>query len=258
MDENFCLKWNDHHSSFFASAEQLCRGDFLTDVTLSCGSRQFSAHKLVLSVCSGYFAHLFARNRSTPVLAQTIVYLKDVDPRHMELILSYMYRGEINVAESELMGLLGTAKGLQVKGLADDVESGGFGGGRAKVVQHHPGRTKRRSGDEDSVGAASEKRIKSESWTGASSTGGGGGGAGGGGGGGGGGGAGGGGGGGGGGPGSNAFSTTVAEQYEESFEGGFGEGTDTGYGGDDGNNDGMDPVSRVRSIPNPFSSCFTS
>ena len=26
-----------------------------------------------------------------------IVYLKDVDPRHMELLLSYMYRGEINV-----------------------------------------------------------------------------------------------------------------------------------------------------------------
>ena len=30
-----------------------------------------------------------------------------------------MYRGEINVEESELVGLLSTAKGLQIKGLTD-------------------------------------------------------------------------------------------------------------------------------------------
>ena len=43
----------------------------------------------------------------------------------MELLLNYMYRGEINVEESELMGLLATAKGLQIKGLTenDDTET---------------------------------------------------------------------------------------------------------------------------------------
>ena len=29
-----------------------------------------------------------------------ILFLQDVEPRHIELILSYMYRGEINVEES--------------------------------------------------------------------------------------------------------------------------------------------------------------
>lgn len=41
----------------------------------------------------------------------------------MELLLSYMYRGEINVQEQELMELLATAKSLQIKGLADSSDS---------------------------------------------------------------------------------------------------------------------------------------
>ena len=47
MGEDFRLKWNDHHNVFFSTAEQLCHGDHLTDVTLSCGDKEFSAHKLV-------------------------------------------------------------------------------------------------------------------------------------------------------------------------------------------------------------------
>ena len=88
--DDFCLKWNDHHSVFFNSVEQLCRGEILTDVTLSCGNGvDFYAHKLVLSVCSGYFSGLFSRNADSHKNGNTIVYLKDVEPRHLELILRY-------------------------------------------------------------------------------------------------------------------------------------------------------------------------
>merc|ERR1712008_575080 len=54
-----------------------------------------------------------------PADSAAIVYLKDVDSKHMELLLNYMNRGEINVEEKELMGLLATAKGLQIKGLTE-------------------------------------------------------------------------------------------------------------------------------------------
>jgi hypothetical protein len=37
----------------------------------------------------------------------------------MQLLLSYMYRGEINVNESALTDLLATAMSLQIKGLVD-------------------------------------------------------------------------------------------------------------------------------------------
>ena len=53
--ENFCLKWNDHHSVFFSNIESLCEKSFLTDVILSAGGQMYPAHKLVLCICSTYF-----------------------------------------------------------------------------------------------------------------------------------------------------------------------------------------------------------
>jgi hypothetical protein len=78
---------------------------WISDVILSCGPVNFSAHKLVLSICSNYFSGLFSRKDSKLQSGNAIVYLKDVDPRHMELLLSFIYRGEINIEESELVGL---------------------------------------------------------------------------------------------------------------------------------------------------------
>ena len=169
MGEDFRLKWNDHHSVFFSSAEQLCHGDHLTDVTLSCGTKEFSAHKLVLSICSGYFNQLFAPRPESrqqqlrrPANSAAIVYLKDVDSKHMELLLNYMYRGEINVEEKELMGLLATAKGLQIKGLtesdAEEEETDANEGSRTSTST-----TTKRSATRPSVSQQpSSKRIKEE------------------------------------------------------------------------------------------------
>jgi len=66
-------------------------------------------------VCSPYFRTLLnSRPDKHP-----IVYLKDVNPKHLEQLLSYMYRGEINVLQEDLGPLIETARGLQIKGLAD-------------------------------------------------------------------------------------------------------------------------------------------
>lgn len=116
--EDFCLKWNDHHSLFFTLAETLCKDGLLTDVTLATSSRTFSAHRLVLSVCSSFFKDLFARSEVSSS-KNTFVYLKDVEPHHLDMLLSYMYRGEINVEETDLMDLLSTARGLGIKGLSE-------------------------------------------------------------------------------------------------------------------------------------------
>ena len=99
--EDFLLKWNDHHSLFFAGAEQLCESEEFTDVTLAAGSKFFPAHKLVLSICSPYFQKLFRRlGKEKPV-----IFLKDVDPKHLELLLQYMYKGEIKVEASYLTSI---------------------------------------------------------------------------------------------------------------------------------------------------------
>ena len=72
----------------------------------------FEAHKLMLSVCSSFFRSILtrkSRNQNHP-----IVFLKDVEPRHMEQLLQYMYRGEINVLQDDLAPLIETARSLQV------------------------------------------------------------------------------------------------------------------------------------------------
>lgn len=129
--EEFLLKWNDHHSSFFSIVEDLCRTEQLCDVTLACGGQVFETHKLILSVCSPYFRSLLNRGDKHP-----IVYLKDVNPKHLEQLLSYMYRGEINVLQNDLGPLIETARGLQIKGLAD------AGNGERKNGSSAPKRTR--------------------------------------------------------------------------------------------------------------------
>ena len=132
VDEDFCLKWNDHHSVFFSVAQELLQQVFffhkgwfkfcfqllwqrsvlqgtLADVTLATGKSSFPAHRLVLSVCSSFFRSIFSAR--DPSAAQSyFVYLKDVSAKHLEMLLSYMYRGEINCAESELVRFLATAR----------------------------------------------------------------------------------------------------------------------------------------------------
>merc|ERR1712066_1071081 len=138
MDEDFCLKWNDHHSIFFSLAESLCRSSLLTDVTLATSDQTFPAHKLVLSVCSSFFRDLFSKPEMNLNVNQSVVYLKDVSSRQLEMLLSYMYRGEINVEEGDLVKLLQTAKGLGVKGLSevDDRNAANFG--KHKTVNPPP------------------------------------------------------------------------------------------------------------------------
>lgn len=44
---------------------------------------------------------------------------QDVDPTHLQLLLTYMYRGEVDVSENNLTEFLRTAAGLRVRGLTE-------------------------------------------------------------------------------------------------------------------------------------------
>ena len=122
-EDEFLLKWHDHHQSFFLLVEELVLRDQLTDVTLACGApdtdqQLLSAHSLMLSVCSPYFRALLADNRASGREKHHIVHLGGVSGRHMQQLLVYMYRGEISISQEDLGPLIETAKCLQIKGLA--------------------------------------------------------------------------------------------------------------------------------------------
>ena len=119
-EDEFLLKWHDHHQSFFLLVEELVMREQLTDVTLACGpageQHLLSAHSLMLSVCSPYFRSLLAENRNME--KHHIIHLGGVTGRHMQQLLVYMYRGEISISQEDLGPLIETAKCLQIKGLA--------------------------------------------------------------------------------------------------------------------------------------------
>ena len=114
MSEEFLLKWNDHHNSFFAIMNELCSSDALTDVTLSCGGQLFETHRLLLCVSSTYFRSILCSNRNLAGGKHPIVFLNGVSPKHLEQLLQYMYHGEINVLQEDLAPLIESARALQV------------------------------------------------------------------------------------------------------------------------------------------------
>jgi len=119
-EDEFLLKWHDHHQSFFLLVEELVMREQLTDVTLACGHNEeqqlLSAHSLMLSVCSPYFRTLLSENRHKE--KHHIIHLHGVSARHMQQLLVYMYRGEISISQEDLGPLIETARCLQIKGLA--------------------------------------------------------------------------------------------------------------------------------------------
>ena len=116
--EEFLLKWNDHHNSFFSIMKELSESEVLTDVTLACGGRKnicylpnirvkwlddlnstsshnnlllgqvFETHKLMLCACSTFFRSILTKRPDR----HPIVFLKDVDPKQLEQLLQYMYQ----------------------------------------------------------------------------------------------------------------------------------------------------------------------
>lgn len=114
--QQYCLRWNNHRSNLLLVFEHLFQTESFTDVTLACEGASIKCHKMVLAACSSYFQNLFIENECR----HPIVILKDIKFSEIKAILEYMYRGEVNVAQDQLAGLLKAAETLRVKGLVED------------------------------------------------------------------------------------------------------------------------------------------
>ena len=104
--------------------EDLCREQSLTDVTITCGDVSLEAHSLILGASSPILRSILAKGEGKK---QTLHFM-DMNPYHMQLLLQYMYRGEISVPQIELAPLMASARSLQVKGLCSAGPSGGTPG----------------------------------------------------------------------------------------------------------------------------------
>ncbi|XP_050512389.1 protein tramtrack, beta isoform-like [Diabrotica virgifera virgifera] len=114
-DQQFVLRWHYHENTLVHNLPCFLDGDIMTDVTLSVGSHQVKAHKIILAMCSVYFLQLFQEMKS----AHPVVILHNVSFEEVKAILSFMYRGQCVVSQDQLPSLLSVAKLLKVQGLCD-------------------------------------------------------------------------------------------------------------------------------------------
>lgn len=115
--QQYCLRWNNHRSNLLTVFDELLRIEAFTDVSLACdGGFSVKCHRMVLAACSSYFQALFTELPCR----HPVVVLKDVKFEEMKAIMDYMYRGEVNVAQDELAGLLKVAETLKIKGLVEE------------------------------------------------------------------------------------------------------------------------------------------
>ena len=114
MSEKFCLKWNDFQSNIAKSFSGLRGETQLFDVTLvGQDQKKLSAHRLVLSACSDFFKNIFYSNtHSHPML-----YLDGVDSKEINLMLDYIYMGEVKIFQDHLDKFLQIANKFQLEGL---------------------------------------------------------------------------------------------------------------------------------------------
>ena len=111
--EKFCLRWNDFESNISVAFREIREEKDFFDCTLSIGTRQIQAHKLILSACSPFFRSILRQNPHQ----HPLLYLKGVEFTDLQAVLNFMYHGEVNVAQEELNSFLAVAEDLQVKGL---------------------------------------------------------------------------------------------------------------------------------------------
>ena len=112
----YMLQWHEHHTSFFQLMEELCQSQTMTDVTVACGDVSLEAHSLILSASSPILRSIL--NKGGGFGKKQTLHFMDMNPHHMQLLLQYMYRGEVSVHQSELGPLMQSAKALQIKGLS--------------------------------------------------------------------------------------------------------------------------------------------
>lgn len=131
--EHFNLAWNQFESCAASTFKTLLTDQSLADITLvSCdGEKQVTAHKVILSACSPFLKRIIHKNPHQ----HPLLYLKGVKFRDLQLIVKFMYLGQIEIGQNSrvnkgfheflfagrdcLPEFLAAAKELEVKGLME-------------------------------------------------------------------------------------------------------------------------------------------
>ena len=134
-DDIFCLKWNEFTNNMASTLRSLRGDNDFTDVTLVCeDGLVVEAHKVILAASGPFFLNILKMTKHHP---HPLIYLKGVKMRELEVVVDFLYQGEVNLDQEDLDSFLALAAHLRLKVLKDlqteNLESGEVG--RALTVK---------------------------------------------------------------------------------------------------------------------------
>ena len=109
--EKFCLKWNDFRENVHTAFGELREDRDFTDVTLACeDGYQVEAHKVILAASSPFFQNILRKNKHP----HPLIYMRGIKIEDLEAIVDFLYYGEANIYEEDVVRFLLIAKELSI------------------------------------------------------------------------------------------------------------------------------------------------
>ena len=117
MSDLFKVKLAKFQKNAVHSIQNLFEEEHLTDVTLvSHDDQQIYAHRIVLGSSSGFFKKLFSRNSSSK---HPLVYLRGINYQELKALVTYIYKGEVELQKEDMESFFKAGFDLEVLGLKD-------------------------------------------------------------------------------------------------------------------------------------------
>ena len=122
-DQYFRFQWNTFDANLALSSQELYNERQFTDITLVSEDLQVTvAHRFVLSRASGTFKKLLLINTS----ANSTLYLRGISQSVLDLILQFIYTGEVDVPTDEITDFLAVANNLDISELKNSPQSSSY------------------------------------------------------------------------------------------------------------------------------------
>ena len=115
-EESLKIIWSDFQTNVANSYQNVWLSQQYSDVTIACEGEgdMIKAHRLVLASGSSFFDQILSRIGEHP---QPLVWLAGVMRSDLEVILGFLYYGQVQVSQAALPRVLETARYLGIKGL---------------------------------------------------------------------------------------------------------------------------------------------
>ena len=116
-NENLVFREVDHPMFLVKELDSLRRNEEFCDVKILVGTKSFTAHRCVLSSACAYFKHMFSSGMKESTKDEVEIY--GISESIFDILLSYIYTGEVIVDLEDMQDLIIAANMLQISSLKD-------------------------------------------------------------------------------------------------------------------------------------------